>query len=396
MLSLLPTPLGNLGDISLHTLSVIKDAEVFLCEDTRVSRGLFSLLLKRGYFDALNLAQLGDKASISGIYLDEDGRDLAKVDLAKIDSTNLIKIDKTQTHSTKAHPTNLIQTHPTQTDLVKIDSTHPTKMDLAPTKPALAKEASYLPPLLERPFISLHSHNEKEFIDNKLGNLLARYKNIAYLSDAGMPAISDPGAALVAYAQRYGIEYEVLAGGSAHCVAYAASGFAESRFLFAGFLTPKEEAREEALRGLLCAARTSHAPLILYEAPTRILAMAETLCKIDATLEVFFIKEISKRHETRYKGRIASVLKKLREARLSGEWVIVVRAGKEEAPTLTLGLRQLLGLDLPPKAKSKLISKLIDVKASRIYDILIDDLSEEKKYATLQEAALTAGIKGAN
>ncbi|HXM80512.1 MAG TPA: 16S rRNA (cytidine(1402)-2'-O)-methyltransferase, partial [Burkholderiales bacterium] len=118
---------------------------------------------------------------------------------------------------------------------------------------------------------ALHEHNERAAAA-KLLEALRAGKNVALVSDAGTPALSDPGAMLVEQAHRAGIRVTPVPGPSAAVAAFSASGFAAERFLFAGFLPARRAARRKALEGL-----DLPWPVILYEAPHRVLETMEDL-----------------------------------------------------------------------------------------------------------------------
>ena len=143
MLSLVPTPIGNIGDISLRAIELLSEADTLLCEDTRVTKKLIHILKER--------------------------------------YNTVFKENQT--------------------------------------------------------FISLHSHNEKEFIKDLEPSFFD--KNVVYASDAGMAGISDPGQILVKYAQENNVKYDVLPGANAVLTAFVASGFVETKMLFWGFLPHK-------------------------------------------------------------------------------------------------------------------------------------------------------------
>ena len=110
----------------------------------------------------------------------------------------------------------------------------------------------------------MHSHNEKHVLSSLDVNIFN--ENVGYLSDAGMPGISDPGSALVRFCQEKKIAYEILPGANAALLAYVTSGIATHQFLFYGFLPHKGTERHH---GLLEALNAPYATL-LYESPHRI------------------------------------------------------------------------------------------------------------------------------
>src|SRR4051812_33464857 len=124
---------------------------------------------------------------------------------------------------------------------------------------------------IDRPTLALHGHNERRASEDVLEALSAG-KNVALVSDAGTPAISDPGAHLVERAHRAGVTVSPVPGPSAAAAAYSAAGFGDGRFLFAGFLPADGAARRKALERL-----ELPWPVVLYEAPHRIARTLEDL-----------------------------------------------------------------------------------------------------------------------
>ncbi len=203
----------------------------------------------------------------------------------------------------------------------------------------------------QKRFIAVHEHNQKEFLERTDPSFFDRA--VVYMSDAGMPGISDPGAMLVRYAQERGIEYDVLPGPSAAVTAYAASGFLETDFCFWGFLPPKEQARLEALQQIL--AHRSHT--IFYEAPHRLLKTLQAITQLDPKRILFLAKELTKVHQKFYKGEAGQLLVQLKHESIKGEWVVVVQKGAASKTSIELSIEELMGLPLPKKELAKLLSK---------------------------------------
>lgn len=122
---------------------------------------------------------------------------------------------------------------------------------------------------IHKPLISYHEHNRRR-TGEKLLNMMADGKQVALVSDAGMPAVSDPGSELVAQARQRGIEVDVIPGPCAVSAALALSGFDGAAYVFAGFLPRSGTRRKQAMDTLRGETRT----MVLYEAPHR---LAETL-----------------------------------------------------------------------------------------------------------------------
>jgi len=212
-------------------------------------------------------------------------------------------------------------------------------------------------------FYSFHEHNGAERLV-ELADVLVE-KNIVFVSDAGMPAISDPGQLLVRYAQEQGIAYDVLPGATAVTTAYAASGFERGEFLFFGFLPHKGKERQTKLDEVL----TCGYDAILYEAPHRLEKLLDALLASDGDREIFAAKELTKRYQTYYHGTVKTVREMIASQTVRGEWVVVIRGERHDQKTLSLDAA--MHLDLPPKPKAKLLAQLSEKSTKEWYEILI-------------------------
>lgn len=175
---------------------------------------------------------------------------------------------------------------------------------------------------IRRPAESLHEHNEHEKAPVLVARLLAGAR-IALVTDAGTPAVSDPGYRLVRAAIDAGIRVEAIPGPSAVLAALVSSGLPTDGFVFAGFPPPKSAARRAWLEALEAERRT----LVFFEAPHRIretiAAALDTLGDRDAAIG----RELTKLHEEMIRGPLSSLLDRILEPR--GEFTVVV-AGKKE------------------------------------------------------------------
>lgn len=276
MVTFLPTPIGNLQDITLRTLETLQQCEVLLCEDTRISRKLIALLTER----------------------------------------NLLP----------------------------------------------AKDYQYF---------AFHTHNQSQFL--KQMTLDFFNQNIGFLSDAGMPCISDPGVELVRFLQSRHLPYEVLGGISAVTLAVAFSGIIEKEFSFLGFLPHKVKERFQALQQ----AFKSLYPIVFYESPHRLLETLELMAQIDSQREVFLAKELTKKHQQTFKGTLTQIKESFLQnyaqdsTFLKGEWVIVLEKAPQNPEEKVLTQEMLLSLEIPPKIKAKILAKLKGGNASEYYARLI-------------------------
>ena len=273
MVTFLPTPIGNLQDITLHTLEVLGQCDVLLCEDTRVSKKLISLLNTRGLLSP-----------------------------------------KTYTYH------------------------------------------------------AFHTHNQKEFLEQV--PLEFFNQNIGFLSDAGMPCVSDPGVELVRFLQAHNLPYEALGGISAVTLVVALSGIVEKEFCFLGFPPHKLKERTQFLAN----AFKNPYPVILYESPHRLEETLELMAQIDSKREIFLAKELTKKHAQTFKSSVGGILKLISDSKdsalLKGEWVMVLDGAPLNANESVLTQEMLLSLEIPPKIKAKILAKLKGGSVSEYYDIL--------------------------
>ena len=170
---------------------------------------------------------------------------------------------------------------------------------------------------ISTPTTSFHAHNERQ----KQAVLLRRLEDgqpIALVSDAGTPTVSDPGSRLVAAALAKGLKVEAVPGASAVLAALASSGLASEQFLFAGFPPSRSHDRKQWLEKLADEPR----PLVIFEAPHRIMKLLGHMKEIMGDREVYLGRELTKKHEQLVKGPITFILNNL--TTLKGEMTLVV------------------------------------------------------------------------
>ncbi len=215
------------------------------------------------------------------------------------------------------------------------------------------------------PTVALHEHNERAAAA-KLVALLCEGKNLALVSDAGTPALSDPGATLVREAHRAGIRVCPVPGPSAAAAAFSAAGFPAGGFFFAGFLPPSGTARKKALEAL-----DGPWPVVLYEAPHRISQTLTQLAEqLGAEREVVICRELTKKFEEVARLRLGEAAKWLEAPhRQQGEFVLVLAPGGEKAPDRIDGERVLDVLleALAPSEAAKLAARITGVPTRVLY-----------------------------
>jgi 16S rRNA (cytidine1402-2'-O)-methyltransferase len=214
--------------------------------------------------------------------------------------------------------------------------------------------------------VSVHEHNERTAA-GRLIDTLREGRNVALVTDAGTPGLSDPGAILVAQAHRAGIKVSPLPGPSAAAAAFSASGFAADRFLFAGFLPSTGAARRKALEAL-----DVPFPVIFYEAPHRILeALADLAARFGPEREIVIARELTKKFEEVARMPLGAAREWLLAGphRQQGEFVLVLAAG-EAKPAAALDAERTLDAlleFLSPSEAAKVAARLTGEPRRELY-----------------------------
>lgn len=174
---------------------------------------------------------------------------------------------------------------------------------------------------IKAPLTSYHEYNK---IDKayELCEKVKTGKNIAFVSDAGMPAISDPGYELVDIAYKQGLNVTVIPGASAVVSALAISGISSRRFSFEGFLPSDKNEKKEILTELSQESRT----IILYEAPHRLLKTLKELFECLGDRKISIVRELTKLHEEVIRGNLGKIIADYEscEIAVKGEYVLVI------------------------------------------------------------------------
>ncbi len=225
--------------------------------------------------------------------------------------------------------------------------------------------------------IAVHDHNERNAADG-IVKLLSEGQSVALVTDAGTPAVSDPGARVVAAAQAAGFAVVPIPGASALVAAVSASGEGEGGFLFHGFLPPKEGDRRRALEALKHSAYT----LVFYESPHRVVESVASMAVIFGdTRELIICRELTKKFETIIRLKLADAVAWLEshDNNQRGEFVLVlskpsygvaIEAEIAQTQALERTLKILLG-DLPLKQAVALAVKLTGEKKNLVYEMAL-------------------------
>jgi len=178
---------------------------------------------------------------------------------------------------------------------------------------------------IETQLTSYHDHNKEE----KAPVLVARMldgKNVALVSDAGTPGISDPGYFLINLAIDQNIPVVPIPGATAAIAALSISGLPTDNFVFEGFLPPKHTARQKRLRELSGEKRT----VIFYEAPHKIIKTVEDMLEVLGDRRAVVTRELTKIHEETIRGMLSQILKRLQEGTIKGEFTIILHGAAPE------------------------------------------------------------------
>ena len=222
---------------------------------------------------------------------------------------------------------------------------------------------------IAKPLVSLHEHNESQRTPELLARLAAG-ETIALVSDAGTPLLSDPGLELVQRAARAGFEVHAIPGPSAITSALAVAGLPTGRFCFEGFLPSRERERRAALAALAHEPRT----LVFFEGPHRILrTLADMAAQFGAGRPAAVARELTKAHETVYRGTLQELLARARaeENFQRGEITVVVHGAAPAAAGIDERLLrravELLAKELPPGRVAAIAAQLTGATRAAAY-----------------------------
>jgi 16S rRNA (cytidine1402-2'-O)-methyltransferase len=220
----------------------------------------------------------------------------------------------------------------------------------------------------EARLLALHQHNERGAAEKVIA-LLQQGQNVALVTDAGTPAVSDPGAVLVETVRAAGFRVIPIPGASAAVAALSASGLCAPHFLFYGFLPNKSAARRSVLQTLIEHPYT----LVFYEAPHRILECAEDLQAVFGDeREIVFAREVTKLFESIHRCKLGEALAWLNSDpnNLRGEFVVLISAAQERSEGLDAETERTLNTlleELPLKQAVQLAVKITGGNKNELY-----------------------------
>ena len=227
---------------------------------------------------------------------------------------------------------------------------------------------------IHKPLESYHKFNEKQK-SQKLITLLLEDKNIALVTNAGMPGISDPGEILVKLALSQNTPVIPIPGPTASIIGLVTSGLATDRFLFEGFLPRKKGLRTKTLENLKIETRT----LIFYESALRVKNTIKEIYNIFGDRDIAIARELTKKFEETIRGKCSIMFALLEEKVLKGECVLVVSGAKLEKENFSKtdiikALKKLQKEDGASKKDAiKILAKELNVPKNHIYQIAIEN-----------------------
>lgn len=224
---------------------------------------------------------------------------------------------------------------------------------------------------IKAPLISYHQHNEKQR-SQELIERMQQGAQIALVTDAGMPAISDPGQVLVRRCHEAGVPVTALPGPCAFVTALALSGLDSRRFIFEGFLPVDKKERRQVLEDL----RTSRRTMIFYEAPHRVKETLKIMAEVAGDRPAAAVRELTKKFEEIKLMKLSDLAAYYEENEPRGEYVLLVEGQtaeqqeetrKQQFEGLSLEEHMALYADLPEKEAMKAVAKDLGISKRDVY-----------------------------
>lgn len=227
---------------------------------------------------------------------------------------------------------------------------------------------------IKKPLVSYHEHNRFESGERIIQRLMLG-EVCALVTDAGMPAISDPGEDLVNLCHINGVPVESVPGPCAFTTALALSGMPAGRFTFEGFLSVNKVSRREHLASIEGETRT----MVFYEAPHKLAATLRDLYAALGEREIAIVREITKIHEQVIRTNLSQAAEKYADGSLKGEIVLIVAgAAQGEKPNTSLDdaakeAAELVKHGMPRSEAAKLVAKKHSIKKGDIYKLINEE-----------------------
>jgi len=204
---------------------------------------------------------------------------------------------------------------------------------------------------VKTPMTSYHEHNKRAKLDYILGCLDGG--DVALVSDAGMPGMSDPGYELIVAATERDIPVVPIPGASVVITALVVSGLAVDKFVYLGFLPHKASGRRQMLESVV----DEHGTIIVLESPHRIKAALSDILNVLGDRKIAVCRELTKIHEEVFRGRVSQAIEHF--ARPRGEFTLVIEGKKEDKPQLTEDIeKQLISLRQSGATAKEVIARI--------------------------------------
>ncbi len=227
---------------------------------------------------------------------------------------------------------------------------------------------------IKKPLVSYHEHNMAASGEKILARLLAG-ESCALVTDAGMPAISDPGEALVKLCAEHGVTVSPVPGPCASVTALAASGLPTQRFCFEGFLSTAKRSRSEHLESLKNEKRT----MVFHEAPHKLCRTLQDMLDCWGDRDIALCRELTKLHEQFIRCRLSEAIELYAETPPKGEFVLVVAGAAKEEATEEISLSDALALvtrfregGMKLKEACRLASEQTDFSKNELYQAALN------------------------
>lgn len=229
---------------------------------------------------------------------------------------------------------------------------------------------------IQTPVTSLFEGNERRKVDQILAALTDG--DVALISEAGMPGISDPGYPLIRAAIEQGVPVVPIPGPSAHTAALVASGLPTDRFTFVGFLPRKESERERVIASLTPLAST----LVIYAAPHRLRAILQSMHEVWGSRQMAICRELTKMHEEIWRGTLETAMTWAQSKPPRGEYTLVIAGATEETARwdteqVRTALAQHLDRGVPPSRAAREVSSLSGWSRRDVYALQLEIKRDE-------------------
>ena len=225
---------------------------------------------------------------------------------------------------------------------------------------------------ISKPMVAYFEHNKKERGNTVIERMLSG-ETCAIVTDAGMPAISDPGEDLIRECHEQGIEVESVPGPTAFATAMALSGMPSGRFCFEGFLSVNKPSRKQHLEEIKNEKRT----MIFYEAPHKLIKTLNDMYAVLGDRNIAIVREITKIHETVMRTSFSEAIEFYKENEPRGEYVLIIDGAKEETVVYSLDdavalAKKLMVSGLSASLAAKEAANETGIKKSDIYKQMLD------------------------